>query len=278
MRGVFRLLTALRPKSAAALAAYLFATPRARTFAPAERRYLSTARCQAVPTAAGLVHIYDWPATGPAVIVQHGWIAHSGRMRGLIDALRQRGLRVIACDAPAHGRSPGRRTDLQGFVAALEAVNDYCGGASAIVAHSFGAMAAAHWLVRGGQRTVRAAVLVGMPRDFTYLLDAFALGMGLRADVNALMRQRLRAASRSDPEQFSVVALAPGIHIPVLLVHGQEDELIPPEHSVELASMLHAATARVLPKLNHSAPLNDPAAIKLMVDFVATQMAAGGAQ
>lgn len=49
------------------------------------------------------VTTYAW-GEGPAVLLVHGWSSHTGCMAGFVDPLLERGFRVVAFDAPAHGR------------------------------------------------------------------------------------------------------------------------------------------------------------------------------
>lgn len=272
-RLLFRLLTALSPALAARLAAYLFVRPRARRISEPEALFLRSASSRRLPTPVGAVQLYEWPAAGPAVLVVHGWISHAARLQAVIEALRAQGLRVVACDAPAHGRSAGRQSDLQRFRAALSAVSRECAPIRAVVAHSVGAMAALGWLAEDPTAaSVRAAVLVGLPRDVGYLLESFTLAMGLRADVIERLRRLFLDRYGRHPEQFSARALARTIHIPVLLVHGSADELVPLEHAEEILPQLSAGRLHVADGLNHSAPLWDAATVTLMARFVAEQL------
>jgi pimeloyl-ACP methyl ester carboxylesterase len=74
------------------------------------------------------------------------------------------------------------------------------------------------------------------------------------------------------PEEFSAGALARAIRIPVLLVQGAEDDLVPVEHAHEIVSQLSGGRLHVAAGLNHSAPLHDPATVAMMVSFLADQI------
>lgn len=272
-RLLFRVLAAISPSLAARVAAYLFVRPRARAITATEARFLQTARARRLSTSNGTIQLYEWPGEGPSVLVVHGWISHAARLQDVIQALRAQGLRVLACDAPAHGRSSGRYADLLRYREALATVSRACGPIAAIVAHSFGAMTAASWLTQDeAAASVRAAVLVGVPRDMGYLLESFILAMDLRKPVVERLRRLFHARYGRDPEEFSTRALAQSIRIPVLLVHGADDDLVPVEHAREILAALRAGRLYVAPGLNHSAPLRDPPSVGLMVSFLAEQL------
>ena len=272
-RRAFRALTAISPALAARVAAYVFVRPRVRAITPQDARFLQTARGRRLSTARGTVQVYEWTGSGPTVLVSHGWISHSARLRSVIEALQAKGLRVVAFDAPAHGRSTGSEADLHRFREALAAVSQACGPIEAIVAHSFGALAAASWLAEDSSASwLRAAVLVGVPRDVGYLFDSFTIALGLRADVVARLRVLFLERYGRYPEQYSACLLAQHIRAPVLLVHGGEDELVPVEHAGELVLQLPNGRMQVLAGMSHSEPLRDAQAVELMADFVAERL------
>ncbi|HEX4051676.1 MAG TPA: alpha/beta fold hydrolase [Steroidobacteraceae bacterium] len=272
-RLLFRIVAAISPSLAARIAAYLFVRPRARAISTPEAQFLQTARARRVTTAYGTIQLYEWPAAGPTVLVVHGWISHAARLQEIILSLQAQGLRVLACDAPAHGRSSGRQADLLRYREALAAVSRADGPIAGIVAHSFGAMAAVSWLAEdGAAASVRAAVLVGLPRDMGYLLESFILAVDLRQPVVTRLRRLFRARYGRHPEEFSTRELAQSIRIPVLLVHGTDDDLVPLEHAQEIVAALSAGQLHIATGLNHSAPLHDPATVALMVRFLAEQL------
>jgi pimeloyl-ACP methyl ester carboxylesterase len=272
-RTVFRLLSVLSPALAARLAARLFITPRTRRVSAQDAQFLATAVSRRLPTPHGDVQTYEWLGEGPAVLVLHGWISYAGQLGSMIEGLRSHGLRVVAFDAPAHGRSGGRQADLYSFRDALAAVSSACGPAGAILAHSFGAIAAASWLAEdAAAANLRAAVLIGLPRDIGYLFESFTIAMGLRADVIERLRARFRARYGGYPEDYSAPVLAQRIHIPVLLVHGGADEYIPAAHAEEVALQLRDGHIQVIAGLSHSAPLRDPGTIELMAQFISARL------
>ena len=115
---------------------------------------------------------------------------------------------------------------------------------------------------------LRAAVLIGLPRDIGYLFESFTLVLDLRRDVIERVRERFRARYGSYPEDYSAPVLARRIHIPVLLVHGGADEYIPAAHAHEVALQLRDGHIEVIEGMSHSAPLRDPATVELMAQFI----------
>ena len=273
LRRLFRLLSALSPQLAARLAMRLFTTPRAHRISAQDTQFLVGAAGRRLPSPGGDIQLYQWPGTGPAVLVVHGWISHAARLREVIEGLSARGLRVTAFDAPAHGRSAGRQLDLPRFHEALSAVSSACAPIGAVLAHSFGALSALSWLAESpSSPNLQAAVLVGMPLDADYLFTSFTMAMALSPEVIERTRQLFRLRYGREPQDYCAAQLARHIRIPVLLVHGGADEFVPTAHSRQVAASLADSRLLVAPGLSHSGPLRDPATVQTMADFIAAHV------
>ena len=260
LRWLFRLVSALSPALAARLAMRLFLTPLARPIEAGEAEFLATARSLQLTTALGRLQAYEWPgpAGANAVLVVHGWISHAARMAEVIRALRARGLRVVAFDAPAHGRSSGTQADLPAFRQAIDAVTAACGPFHGVLAHSFGALTTAAWLSEQAPAELRAVVLVGMMNNVGYVFESFSQAMALNPQVIVRFRARFRARYGGDPESYASDRLVAQLRVPVLVVHGRIDELVPAGHASEISRQLHDGRLLLVDHLGHSAPLRDP--------------------
>jgi alpha-beta hydrolase superfamily lysophospholipase len=278
LRWLFRLVSAVSPALAARLAMRLFLTPISRPIAAAEAEFLATGRAFSLTTPTGRLQAYEWQAPGPeaatapAVLVVHGWISHAARMAEIIRALQARGLRVVAFDAPAHGRSGGSQADLPAFRQAIRTVTEACGPFHGVLAHSFGALTTATWLSEEVPPTLRAVVLVGMMNNVGYVFESFALAMALNAEVMVRMRALFRARYGGDPESFAAERLVARLHLPILVVHGGVDELVPAGHASEISRQLRDGRLLLVGHLGHSAPLRDPDTVAQIADFLATQL------
>ena len=125
VRWLFRIVSAFSSALAARLAMRAFLTPLARPIEPEEEQFLATAESRTLASGSGALQVYSWPAEtpdAPTVLVVHGWISHAARMADIVRALHERGLRVVAFDAPAHGRSGGTQADMHDFRTAIQTV------------------------------------------------------------------------------------------------------------------------------------------------------------
>jgi pimeloyl-ACP methyl ester carboxylesterase len=275
IRWVFRIVSALSTALAVRLAMRLFLTPVKRTIEPDETKFLATGKSQGLSLPTGTLQVYEWPgarADSPSVLIVHGWISYAARMAYLIRTLHSRGVRVVAFDAPAHGRSSGNQADMHAFRGAIQAVIAAHGPVQGVIAHSFGAFATASWLSESQPAAVRAAVLIGMMHDLGYITDSFSQMVALRPAVRAGFRERIRERFGAYPEEVTTGALVRRIHLPVLLVHGGSDDVVPTAHAEAVSKDLRDGQLLIAPDLGHGAPLRDPATVKQIVDFLSTQL------
>jgi len=256
------------PRLAGRLALTLFLTPPRRKLDAVDVPVLTRARRVRVPIAGSFLQAYEWGDPGPAVLLLHGWGSHAARFGAFVDPFLAAGFRVIGFDAPAHGESSGKQSDLQQIRAALEQVLGTCGPVRAIVGHSLGAAATVELFADRPFPGVNALVVVGMPRDTAYMMESFSLVLGLREEVRAELRKRFTARFGAPPESFSTLARAADIQLPTMVVHDRDDDVAPLAHAEAFTGALRAGTLLVTQGLNHSGPLRDQATIGAIIAFV----------
>ncbi len=287
----FRLATRMSPRVAARLALELFVTPPRRRMEAVDKPIVARAKRRPLLVGKFKVSVFEWRPAGadaaasiasaaassgaasqPAVLLLHGWGSHAARFGSFVDPLLAAGYRVIALDAPAHGESSGRRSDMLRFRKALAQALRELGPVRAIVAHSMGAGASVSLLADEPHPDVRALVLIGMPSDLGYMMESFELILELRADVRRYLRRAFERRFGRTPESFSAHALAASLAVPTFVVHDELDDVAPIEHARGFAVRLGTSgRLRVTSGLDHSGPLRDPGTIAAIVAFIEEQ-------
>jgi len=226
--------------------------------------------------------------SGPGLVLLHGWGMNSSVWREMAAALAPR-FRVHCVDLPGHGLSPARPPfTLEAVTGALAA----CAPArTAVCGWSLGAQFALHWARRYPQQIEQLVLIAGTPRFVNgagwshgidpAVLDAFAAGLGggygaalqrflalqAQGDHDArtvLRRLRERVRLRALPD---LQAAAAGLRIlkesdlrdslseiaqPALLLHGEQDELVPLAASEFLLRMLPDARLTTIAGAAHA--------------------------
>jgi pimeloyl-ACP methyl ester carboxylesterase len=213
----------------------------------------------------------EWGA-GTAVYLVHGWGGQAGQLAAFVAPLVGRGHRVVAFDAPSHGRSaPGgygpRSSSIPEFAAALTAVVAAHGPAHAVIAHSMGGTAAAVALC-DGLRADRVALLAPMASPVAYARQlAHVLGFGEPTYRRLITRVERRV--RAPMHHFDVPELGRAVAMPpTLVVHDRDDAFTPVTDGAAIAAAWPSARLHVTSGLGHRRLLRDPDVVSEVVDFV----------
>jgi acylglycerol lipase len=239
------------------------------------------------------------PAEPPrgAVLLSHGYGEHIGRYGYVVRHLAGRGLAVAALDHRGHGRSGGPRghcRDFGEYVADLhtlanEAERRWPGVPRVLLGHSLGGLIGLLYLLRHPD-DVRAAVLsapaLRVPRKQPRVLEWAAQVLAMIApqvsftadlDATALSRDpAVGPAYVADPlvhnrasagffvafgrAQAMVVAEAPHVRVPALLLQGDADRIVDPTAAGELAARLGGVHELVMLAGYYHELLNEPPA------------------
>ena len=210
---------------------------------------------------------------GPAVILLHGGLGHSGNWFHQLAALLDAGYRAILIDSRGHGRSTrdDQRYTYELMAGDVRAVMDHLAIAdAAIVGWSDGACTGLVFAAESADR-VRGVVFFGCNMDPSGALpfvptpvidNCFARH---KADYAALSATpacfdsfvaAVGAMQGSEPD-YSREALS-GISVPVVIVQSLGDEFIRHEHAAYLASSIPGARLVELSGVTHFAPLQRP--------------------
>jgi pimeloyl-ACP methyl ester carboxylesterase len=268
MRRVYRWLCRMAPGLAAHLAFRQLATPprsASISWPLAIREQTRTRRIVAGPDK---LAVYEW-GQGPAVLLVHGWGSNATHLGRLVQPLLNAGLRVIAFDAPAHGQSSGRSTDMVAFAHAVALVARDVGPLHAVIGHSFGA-AMAMYAARDWGVDASRLVLVSSFNDCNWFLDMFARHVELTPGVARRARDLLaqRYGGRLDWSRMSVTEMLRQTQRPALVVHDENDEEIPFEHALSMADSLHTVQLKATRGLGHHRILRNPEVLRRVTAFL----------
>lgn len=263
IRPLGRLLGALSPELAAELARFLATRPLGRSGRPEPEG--------AVPVTFrfGLAGL-RWGEQGPRVLALHGWQGRAAQFRGLGERMAARGYQLIAIDAPAHGRSPGREADPVVFADALQEVAAELGPLHAVVGHSMGGASALLALSRGldAVRTVAIAA----PAGLAGVLARMSRGLGLPEPARRRFFEKMHRRTGLAPEALDIDQLASRIAQPLLVVHDHDDAVIPFDDARRIA---RATQGELLATrgLGHRDVLRDAAVLEHVAGFLDTRAA-----
>jgi pimeloyl-ACP methyl ester carboxylesterase len=212
--------------------------------------------------------------SGPAVILLHGGLGHSGNWGYQVPALLRSGYRAIVIDSRGHGRSTrdSRLFMYEPMALDVLAVMDVLGlQRPALVGWSDGAIIALILAMQAAER------IAGV---FFFACDMDPHGVKQITEFSPILERCVSRHQKdyerlsSTPDQFKgfveavslMMSTQPnyssrdfaGISVPVAVVHSEHDEFIRREHSENLARTIPAAELIDLYAVSHFAPLQRP--------------------
>jgi pimeloyl-ACP methyl ester carboxylesterase len=232
----------------------------------AEQSVAENAEHMTLPVDGIPVAVYRWGA-GPVVVFVHGWSGRATQVAAFVEPLTAAGYCVIAFDAPAHGKTPGRRTNILEFVAVLQAIAANRGPLHGAITHSFGGMALAYALHQGVD--AERVVCLGAPARLEFLVERFARLLTLPGPVLTDVRRRLEQRFTANVwELMSTDSNARSLTVPALIVHDRDDREVPWRQGKMIADAWPGAQWLLTRGLGHRRILCDAATVKAVVDFV----------
>ena len=140
-RVYFNSVALLFPKTSAKHLMNIFSKPRARVFRAREMEVLKQAKKSFLKFENEEIKVYEWGEGEKLAMLFHGWESNAGSLGAFTAPLIKKGYRVVAFDAPAHGGSKGKYSNLVYFKKAAEEMIHTYGVPSVAVGHSLGACA-----------------------------------------------------------------------------------------------------------------------------------------
>lgn len=264
-------LQTLSPRLAARVAFWLFLKPQRRALADSDAVIMASARVHAITAASDTFQVYEWGAGPRTVIILHGWGSRAARFSPLAAALAAQGWRVLAIDAPGHGRSAGNSSSLPQFMAALDAVATQLGPAQAVIGHSLGALAivcARQGAAPAWFASLQKLVLIAAPSGAAFLANAFLEMFRIGAATAVHLQHHFRQRFGVDPEFFAARPDNTLRRLPTLLVHDRGDDIVPFVHSEGLLAAFTDARLLATEGLGHSALTRDTTTIGAIASFL----------
>lgn len=207
---------------------------------------------------------FGW-GSGPTVLLIHGWGGHSGQMTEFVAPLESAGMRAIAADMPAHGRSSGRLSSLVHYSEAIKETARRFGPIHGVIAHSLGNAGLVRAFLDG--LTANRAVLISPQAQFEDYWRLFRMSIGMQDRAWAEM---VSISERWLDIRFADIhpaVNAPKMITPALIVHGLRDRVSPVSEGRRLAELWPDARMTELDS-GHLSILKDARAVREATEFV----------
>lgn len=269
-RSLFPAFARLAPNTAANLALKLFLTP-PRVRAPSwEGPYMSSATTGTLSVHEKSFNTYTWGTGEQTILMCHSWGGRSTQLANFIKPLNERGFRVIGFDAPAHGKSTGKQTDMMEYSAAVNAVVSHFGPIHGILGHSFGAGNSLFAWHRFGF-DVTKMVLIGSFSNAIWVTERFGEILGISKEIIANMRRALehRYGGELNWASLDIGRFAKSFPGEILIIHDRDDHEIPYSNAENIVSTANRQGIELMSTggMGHRRILRDKQVISRVSDF-----------
>jgi len=212
------------------------------------------------------VMVYRYGKSDKKILLVHGWSGSGTQLSMIADKLLEQGYSTISFDAPAHGRSPGKRTILPHFLETVFFLEKKYGPFEAAVGHSLGGMT----LLRSTKYglNIKKLVIIGTANSITAVTKKFADNLDLSQKVGELLKSYFDKRYNEDLDNYSGAISAKGVKIPTLVLHDKNDVDVHYGAAHEIINALDNGTLIFTEKLGHRKILGDTNVISKIVSFI----------
>lgn len=211
---------------------------------------------------------YKWGKSGKKVLLMHGWGGSPVDFKYMINALVENGYEVVAFDAPAHGFSAGKRTNLVQWMHMLQQFIEQHGDFYAVIGHSLGGLSAALALVLKEVRIPKLVMIgsaVSAPGIFEDTFRQFKIHSTVMPVVQQLIAQQLQ----SDLLQMDLFKHIHQIKAKeILVVYDENDVLVKHQDITAFVEQYHAVQSLKIRGEGHFKIIKDKLVIGRIMKFL----------
>ncbi|MEO7984058.1 MAG: alpha/beta fold hydrolase [Bacteroidota bacterium] len=269
IRTKFKLLSSISKKQAAQMAFELFCTPQRRNKKPLPKIFEQAEKLQ-LRVDGILVNGWRWnhPAERKLLIL-HGYESSVVNFDRYIRPFIKKGYEVLAFDAPAHGRSGGKKITAPIYKSTILEIDKQFGPVQSWLAHSFGGLAVSLALEEISHTADYRLVLIAPATETSSAVDSFFkflhLDPRLRMDFEKII---VRSGGKSSG-WYSIKRAMKNIRAKVLWFQDEEDEVTPISDVLKVKEENYPNIEFVFTKgLGHRRIYRDNKVVKSVVDFL----------
>ncbi|MCF8237660.1 MAG: alpha/beta hydrolase [Saprospiraceae bacterium] len=236
---ILRWLSWISPRLASKLVLFFFTFPGRKARHYRQDHLFSAARRSWVMMNGKRLRVYQWGEGQRRILLLHGWQSRGTALRYLVPSFVERGLTVIAMDAPGHGESSGWRTTLVSYAKAIRAVDDMHGPFEGAITHSFGGRALAFALAfEDYPWQIKQIVMLAAPNAYEEIIDTFMVQLGLPEKLKPAVLHRMAQMLGRSVTESEIFSMGELVKARILLLHDEQDQIVPMWEAERIASRL----------------------------------------
>lgn len=223
-------------------------------------------------TSAGKIFGYEWKCgrvNAKRLLVLHGFAGDSRAFESYIAAGLSKGFDVYAFDAPAHGKSEGRRLNVSLYAESIKSIIGEHGFFDAFIAHSLGGLSLMLCLHGLQYEKKPKIVLIAPATESTTAADNFFNLLQLVPDLRKPFEQGIIEKTGLPIGWFSISRIINEVKGDILWVHDKDDSTTPIDDVLPIVQQQPGhVTFHFTKGLGHSRIYRDEAVKKIIADFI----------
>ena len=265
----FRFWSAISKEKAAEKAFALFCTPQSRNRKKLPRIF-STG--EAISLIVEGITVRGWRFNHPStrkLMILHGFESSVINFDRYIKPFIRKGYEVIAVDAPAHGRSGGKKITAPLFKKTIIEVNRKFGPVESYLAHSFGGLALALALEEISHTADYRVALVAPATETTTAIDSFFTFLELDNSIRTAFEKVIVQAGGVSSSWYSIRRALKNIRAKIRWFHDEDDDTTPLSDVLKVKEENHPNVEFVFTKgLGHRRIYRDNKVSKAIIEFL----------
>ena len=271
---IFKILGTVSPTLAGQLALRYFMSPPSTSIPRREVKLREQATLTYLNVRNRNISIRSWgPDNAPTVLLSHGWGGRCTQFYAFIMPLVEAGYRVLGFDAPGHGDSSGKHTNILDVASVIAEIAKKEGPFEAIIGHSFGT-GTALLAIDKFQIETKKIILIAYFSDVLWITEIFAELFSLKKSTLEAMRQTaLKKFANTYGVTWTWQELSPiqtikSVKGEILLIHYDKDHEIPYSRAAPLQKVVPQAKLMTTSGYGHRKILMNKSCIETVVNFI----------
>ena len=268
-RTKFKLLSTISKKKAAEKAFELFCTPQRKHIRPLPKIFEQAEKLQ-LKLDGSMMQGWRWnhPAERKLLIL-HGYESSVTNFDRYVRPFIKKGYEVLAFDAPAHGRSGGKKITAPLYKMMIQEIHKQFGPVQSYIAHSFGGLAVSLALEEISHTSDYRLVLIAPATETTTAVDSFFKFLKLDPTVRIEFEKVIIKKAGVSSDWYSIKRAMKHIRAKVLWIQDEDDDITPMSDVLKVKAENYPNIEFVITTgLGHRRIYRDNKVVKIIVDFL----------
>ncbi|MFL2584799.1 MAG: alpha/beta hydrolase [Flavobacteriaceae bacterium] len=212
------------------------------------------------------IQVYRLQGKKQKVLLIHGWSGRGTQLFSFADELQKQNCEVITFDMPAHGQSPGNKTNVLELTYCIQDLNQKFGPFDAAIAHSMAGFALLRAIKDG--LPLQSAAIIGSGDSIEGVFYRFSQQLHFSEKITERMITTVEKQFGTKLETYSSSMSIKEIDIPLLIVHDKDDKEAPCKCSIALHDLARNSQLKLTSGLGHHRILRDTKTVQHIVQFL----------